>query len=248
MLVGCASKRSQPMAKLTILSYNIHHANPPGKPGLIDIDAIVRVIRDSNADLIGLQEVDNGTVRSGNVNQAKEIADKLGFHYRYFKAIDHDKGEYGLAILSRIPIDTATLIHLPQVETAEKRILACIQVKVGKTSLVFATTHLDASRGQANRQVQIESIVDHFKAVDKSVILCGDLNAVPESEVIQILDKDFQRSCIQNCGHTVPQLNPRRTIDYIASKNTTWKVLSHEVIAETYASDHRPVKVVLSRN
>ncbi len=245
---GCAvnaSKRSGVANReIKVLSYNIHHANPPSRPGFIDLEAIAKVIQSSQADLVGLQEVDNGTVRSGNINQAKQLADRLGYHYRYFKAISHDGGAYGLAILSRLPIDTAALIRLPQVETAEKRILACIEVTIGKTPMIFATTHLDATRGHANRQVQIDHIVDYFKSEKKPVILCGDLNASPESGVIASLDKAFVRSCMQDCGHTVPQLNPRRTIDYIAFKNTDWSIVSHEVMDETYASDHRPVKAI----
>lgn len=246
-LTGCAIKtiKAPPaLHMLKVLSYNIHHANPPEKPSVIDIDAIARVIKDAEVDLVGLQEVDNCTARSGHKNQAKLIADKLGYQYRYFKAIDHDGGEYGLAILSRLPIDTAMLVRLPQQQVAEKRILAAVQVRVGKQRVVFATTHLDATRDHANRQVQIAHILDYFKSEKKAIILCGDLNAVPESKVIQTLDKEFRRSCVEDCGYTVPQKNPRRTIDYVAVKNANWSIASHEVIAETYASDHRPVKVV----
>ncbi len=246
-LGGCAIKaKKEPstLANLKVLSYNIHHANPPSKPNLIDIDAIVGVIKSADVDLIGLQEVDNGTARSGHKNQAKLIADKLGYQYRYFKAIDHDGGEYGLAILSRLSIDTSILVQLPQKVVAEKRILAAVQLTVGGQPVIFATTHLDATRDPINRQVQIEHIVDYFKSEKKAVILCGDLNAVPDSKVIQTLDNAFRRSCVEGCEHTVPQIQPRRTIDYIAVKNANWTVVSHHVLAESYASDHRPVKVI----
>ena len=50
---------------LSILTYNIHHANPPSKPGLIDVDAIAAVIVKLRPDVVALQEVDVYTNRSG---------------------------------------------------------------------------------------------------------------------------------------------------------------------------------------
>ena len=84
-------------------------------------------------------------------------------------------------------------------------------------------------------------ILDHFKDVDSPVILVGDLNSAADSEAIQQLDTQFKRTCIENCPGTVPQVNPRRTIDYIATKNVTWSLLNYQVVPETYASDHRPI-------
>lgn len=44
--------------KLKVLSYNIHVGNPPAKPGITDLNGIAKVINDSDADLVALQEVD----------------------------------------------------------------------------------------------------------------------------------------------------------------------------------------------
>lgn len=231
-------------SELKVLTYNIHHANPPSKPGVIDIDAICRVIQQSDADIVALQEVDVLTNRSGKIDEAKIIAEKLSMNYQFFKAIDHDGGDYGLAILSKFPVQNPENIPLPQVEEAENRTLALLQVKVKDTWICIANTHLDASRSDKNRLVQMQFIVDRMAKTDIPVILCGDLNTVPTSEVIQILDKQFKRTCVNDCLPTSPQGNPRRTIDYIATKNFSWPQKSIEVIAETYASDHRPVKVI----
>ncbi|MFN2440183.1 MAG: hypothetical protein ABR503_13355 [Chitinophagaceae bacterium] len=50
---------------LHILSYNIHHANPLSRPGIIDLQAIAQVIKQQTPDLVALQEVDVYTNRSG---------------------------------------------------------------------------------------------------------------------------------------------------------------------------------------
>lgn len=226
---------------LRIMSYNIHHATPPSKPDLIDLDAIARVITDSKADIVALQEVETGVKRSGSVDEAKILSEKTGLHYHFFKAIDYDGGDYGIAILSRYPLKEVKLVPLPQQITAEKRILGYTTVKIGKQKIIIANTHLDASKTHENRIVQMQAIGKEFENTTLPVILCGDLNSVAGSEVISALDKQFTRTCVENCPPTSPQINPRRTIDYIVTKNITWPLLQYQVIAETYASDHRPV-------
>jgi endonuclease/exonuclease/phosphatase family metal-dependent hydrolase len=230
--------------ELRVLSYNIHHANPPGKTGLIDIDAIARVINDARPDIVALQEVDKGTARSGAIDEAKLLAERTGMQYQFYKAIDHDGGEYGLAILSRYPLKATKQVPLPQHTKAENRILALATVQVNGQDIVIANTHLDATRAHENRILQMKEILKTLETEQLPIILSGDLNSVAGSETINLLDAFFKRTCLTNCSGTVPQENPTRTIDFIATRNIVWPLLSYEVIAETYASDHRPVLAV----
>src|SRR5690349_16069798 len=85
---ACSTQKNSKTDKtqeFKMLTYNIHHANPPSKPGVIDIDAICHVIKQSEADVIALQEVDVQTNRSGKIDEAKLIAEKLGMNYHFFK-------------------------------------------------------------------------------------------------------------------------------------------------------------------
>jgi endonuclease/exonuclease/phosphatase family metal-dependent hydrolase len=236
-----AQETQSNVKNLRILCYNIHHANPPSKPELIDIDAIVKVIKESDADIVAMQEVDKNTLRSGNIDEAKLIAEKTGLHYQFFKAIDHDGGDYGLAIFSRYPLKKTKLIQLPQQIVAEKRILAYATIAIGKQKIVFANTHLDATKTNENRIAQMEYILKVMEDITLPVILCGDLNSIAGSEAIKLLDTQFKRTCIDNCPGTVPVVNPRRTIDYIASKNLIFQLVDYKVLDETYASDHRAI-------
>lgn len=227
-----------------VLSYNIHHANPPSVPDKIDLEAIAKVINESGASLVGLQEVDVHTLRSGkSSNQAEELGKMTGMHVYFSKGIDYQGGEYGTAILSKYPILKAERHELPNREglKAEPRTLAVVTVEVEGERIKFANTHLDYTNAE-NNLLQVNKILDIFEGEQLPVILVGDFNALPESPSIQLLDQHFTRSCTENCGFTIPQVHPNRTIDFImASKEAPFEVTAHEVINEPYASDHLPV-------
>lgn len=230
--------------RLKILCYNIHHASPPSKPESIDLDAIAKVITSQQPDLVALQEVDVFTGRSGPHNQAEELANRTGLKPYFFKAIDFDGGEYGVAILSRYPVTQSNVYPLPTREGSggEPRVLATTFIQLpGAKQIVFACTHLDAQADSVNRQLQINAIADILKETSLPIILAGDFNATPGSQVIEVLDKHLTRTC-DPCQFTIPVDRPDKTIDFIAfSPGGKFKVKQHIVITERYASDHLPV-------
>jgi endonuclease/exonuclease/phosphatase family metal-dependent hydrolase len=234
---------------LRILTYNIHHANPPSKPNVIDVAAIAKVINEQQPDLVALQEIDVHTERSGKtLHQADEIARITGMQAFFAKAINYDGGEYGVAILSKFPMEKMTNTPLPTLEGTggEHRTLATVVINLpGNKKIVFACTHLDAQKADTNRILQIKKIAEILQSENLPVIIAGDLNATPSGKVISILDKIFTRTCT-DCGFTVPVIIPNKTIDFIAFKPANkYIVTEHKVIDEKYASDHLPVLAVL---
>jgi endonuclease/exonuclease/phosphatase family metal-dependent hydrolase len=250
-LAPVASTVNDAMPSVKVLCYNIHHANPPSKAGVIDINAIANVIKQQQPDLVALQEVDVYTNRSGKtINQAAEIAKQSGMPYYFFaKAINYDGGEYGVAILSRYPIENMTNDALPTEESTkgEHRTLATVTVLLPQQKkILFACTHLDAQAKDTNRFLQINKIVELLGKKEYPLIIAGDFNAEPGSRVVNELDKYFTRSCVTNCAFTIPEINPNKTIDYIAYRpSRDFTVSEHTVIDEKYASDHLPVLAVL---
>ena len=235
---------------IRVLCYNIHHANPPSRPNVIDIGAIAQVINQEKPDLVALQEVDVYTSRSGaSLHQAEELARLTGMKSFFAKAIEYGGGEYGVAILSRHPMESMKNYPLPTAAGTggELRTLAtAIVILPGGKKIRFASTHLDAQSNDTNRILQAHKIVEILKEEKLPVILAGDFNAVPSAITIGIFENYFTRSCISNCGFTVPVINPNRTIDFIVyTPKEKFRVLEQKVIAETYASDHRPVMAIL---
>jgi endonuclease/exonuclease/phosphatase family metal-dependent hydrolase len=235
-------------ADINVLCYNIHHANPPSTKDKIDIPAIAKVIADSKPDIVALQEVDVHTDRSGKtLHQAEELARLSGMKSFFAKGIDYGGGEYGVAILSRYPILETNRYPLTTVAgtNGEPRVLATALLQLpGNRKVLMACTHLDAQRGDTNRQVQIREVMDILSKQPYPVIVAGDLNAPENSSVINTLDQHFSRSCT-DCGFTIPVENPRRCIDFVAFTPGKFETVSHTVIQEKYASDHLPVNAVL---
>lgn len=229
---------------IRVLSYNIHHANPPSQADVIDLDAIAAVIKKQKPDIVALQEIDVHTERSGPYNQAEELGKRTDMNVYFAKAIDYDGGAYGVAVLSRFPIQKKQKHPLPSnPETGgEPRILATVDVKLPNGRLLtFACTHLDAQKNPENRHMQIRKIVDILQKSSNPVILAGDFNDTIGTETIRVLDENFKRTC-DNCEPTSPASNPIKAIDFIAFKPANkFKVLQHQSVEEGYASDHTPV-------
>lgn len=236
---------------LRVLTYNIHHANPPSTTTIINVDSAANIIKRQQPDLVALQEVDVNTTRSGNtLNQASEISRLAGLPYYFFgKAIDYQGGEYGVAILSKYPMSSMINYPLPTAAGSggELRTLATAVISLpGNKTVVFASTHLDAQASETNRMLQIQKITDILTPKTIPVILAGDFNAAPGSNTINILDASFKRTCITGCGFTISAINPTRTIDFIVYRPADkFTITSHIVIDEKYASDHLPVLAVL---
>ena len=235
-------------SSVKVLSYNMHHANPPSLPGFIDLPAIARVINGCGAELVALQEVDVHTERSGKaINQAAELGRLTGMHHYFVKGIDYQGGEYGIAILSKFPFLKTDSLRLPMQAGigGEPRVLAITTIKIASgKKLTFACTHLDLKA--ENKALQAPAITQKLSRIKHPVILCGDFNAKPDTEVIAHFDRYFTRSSIPS-GFTIPEKNPNREIDFVMYRPAKkFGVLKHEVIREPYASDHLPVYVELA--
>lgn len=228
--------------KIHVLSFNIHHGNPPSeKESVVNLDTIAQIIKNSNADLVGLQEIDVNLGRSYNEDQAKRLAELTGMHYIFSKGIDLEKGEYGTAILSKHPIERVEKHFLPSPVESERRSLSIVEVRINNRKILFANTHLDLK--DKNKIAQAKFITSRFKNEKLPTILVGDLNSEPTDPAIVELGKIFTKTTSQN-GLTFPQDKPNTEIDYIMVNTSSHpKFFNHRVLEEKYASDHRPLYV-----
>jgi endonuclease/exonuclease/phosphatase family metal-dependent hydrolase len=240
---GTRADAADPLRRLRILSYNIHHGE--GTDGKIDLPRLAKVIQSARPDLVAVQEVDNKARRSGGVDQTAELARLTGLHGAFCKQLDYDGGEYGQAILSRFPIKSLTVHWLPGVPDRQRRIAGEARVDIEGKGVSFVTTHLHHFDAKFRRQ-QAEKLNELFGNVDRPVILAGDLNATPESPPIRALSRAWTLGTSNPDLKSGPSQNPWSKIDYILFRPAgTYRASDEAVIDEAVASDHRPVFVVL---
>ncbi len=229
---------------LRVMSYNIHHGNPPEKENLIDIEGTARVIKNQKVDIAAIQEVDMETKRSGKINQGLVLAQKSGLPYFYFgKAMDYDGGKYGVLILSKYPLSDTTTYSLPtaNIQKDEPRVLAVARITLpnGK-ELRFGSTHLEAYNKEGRIQQAI-AITKIAKTTTIPLIIAGDFNCKEGSETLNIIDTTFSRTCY-NCPSTFWEGGETGAIDFITFfPRETFKVLKHDVVQNKENSDHMPV-------
>lgn len=89
--------------KLRILTYNIHRCI--GVDRRFQPERIVEILQHHDADIVLLQEVDEGVPRSRELDLAEELAEAAGYpHYAVGHNVSLRKGRYGNSTLSRFPI------------------------------------------------------------------------------------------------------------------------------------------------
>lgn len=221
---------------LKVMSYNIHH----GKDifGRHSLDEIAQIIKDTDADIIGLQEVDNGVARSRFKDQIKYLAEKLSMNYIYGHNHNLLGGKYGNGILSKYPVENYENLYLPS--GREQRGLLSASINVDGRQMDFLVTHLGLNQGE--RHKQIKSIMKYLETLSNPVVLLGDFNARSDAEEMRLLQqKLIDTAALANkdkeATFNLPILSER--IDYIFLE-FDFSPRSYEVI-KSRASDHYPI-------
>jgi endonuclease/exonuclease/phosphatase family metal-dependent hydrolase/lysophospholipase L1-like esterase len=245
--------KTSEQVSLRVMSYNISHGR--GLDMVTDLDRQAAVISSQMPDLVALQEVDNGTTRSLNIDQAATIASAAGMPYYLFgRAIDLQGGEYGIAILSRYPIRFSGVELLPVTGGLEQRIALWVEVEVpGIGPVLFVNTHIEAYSIEQDRLDQIAKLNELFAdspitpagtAMPEIVILAGDFNADTGSDAINLLETRFTDGYIGPLDLTFPSDIPTNAYDKIFHATaSSLKTVQSWVLDDPVSSDHRPVIV-----
>lgn len=223
------------------LSYNVKAGRDSS------LEKIAEEIRAVAADVVALQEVDVGTGRTGRVDQPAELARRTGLrHHAFGKAIDHDGGDYGVALLSRWPIENVEQILLPG--DGEQRTVLCGTVKAPSGDMRVCSTHLGLTDGARGLQAaEILSFLEERGGSDGRVVLMGDFNAAPDSTTARtFLDAGFSDAYAEaedDAGFTHPSGRPTRRIDLMLTGSGFTATCAD--VPRVTGSDHRPVFATL---
>ncbi len=168
-------------SKLRVATYNVHACY--GMDRQRSETRIAEVIAELGVDLVGLQELDLSRPRSGGVDQAGLIAEKLGWHRYFHPAMQSGDEHYGNAILSRYPLTLRHACALPGTGTfycRESRVAISMDVETPLGVVHVINTHFGL--GRSERLLQAQLLNEEWLAAgptETPTILLGDFNSLP---------------------------------------------------------------------
>ena len=224
---------------IKVLSFNILHGATT--KGDFNLDVIAKVITDASPDFVALQEVDYKTNRAKKYDLVTELGWRTKMAPLFARAMYFDGGEYGEGILSKHTFVESRNIALPYTPGNEPRAaLEITTVLPSGDTIAFIGTHLDHLKDKTDRVAQAKKINEVFDSNKYPTLLTGDLNAIPGSMPINILEKMWTSSYNKdNPIPTYPSNNPQIKIDYVMFyPKSRWKILKTEIILDSVASDH----------
>jgi endonuclease/exonuclease/phosphatase family metal-dependent hydrolase len=230
-----------PQRPLRVMSFNAE-----GRAAMFDaghIARVARVIRETDPDVVGLQEVHRGTWQARFRNQPSELAKLTGMEIAFAPSLRTLGGDYGNAILTKGKIVSTELYPLPTV--GEPRALLEATIAIGGGEVRFFVTHLSAwgKLQSGSREEQLLCLAEHVKRSTLPFVLVGDLNAPPDSDEI----RRFARSLdFELAGDPEAITHPltRKRLDYIVV-DRGWEIVETEVI-DPSPSDHLPIIATLA--
>ena len=200
---------------------------------------ITRFIKSVDPDIVGLIEVDTGSIRSRNVNQAEKIAADLSMNSSY-------ETKYGEKSLNQIlPIVrkqgnafmAAARVHgetFHYFDTGIKRLIIELEMEE------FAVFLVHLSLKYRHRHLQLRHLHDLIVATEKPVIVAGDFNTFwGENEIYLFMRAAGLKSANINSIPTYPSRSPRKELDFILYQDGI-EVTGFEVPL-VRLSDHLPL-------
>ena len=201
---------------------------------------ITSFIRSMDPDIVGLIEVDTGSIRSRMINQAEAIGKDLNLNTSY------EVNKYGESSLNQlIPIIrkqgnaflAASRVHgeaFHYFDTGIKRLI--IELEMEK----FAIFLVHLSLKYRHRHLQLRKLYDLIAETEKPVIVMGDFNTFwGEDEIYLFMKAAGLRSANVEGLPSYPARAPRKELDFILYQDGI-SVTNFE-IPDIRLSDHLPL-------
>ena len=185
------------------------HALPAGnKRG--SLDAIAQLAGEH--DIVGLQEADPGSLRSGFTNQTHYLAERAGFDY-WTHQPNRNVGRVASSangLLSRLePVEVSD--HALPGRISGRGVLVA-RFGDGDEGLTVAVAHL--SLGANSRRAQLSFIAELLSDRPHAVLM-GDFNCMPDTPEMDVLYRHTRLRPPQHRIPTFPSWRPQRAIDHI---------------------------------
>jgi endonuclease/exonuclease/phosphatase family metal-dependent hydrolase len=176
---------------------------------------ITRFIRSVDPDIVGLIEVDTGSIRSRMINQAESIAASLGMNTSYETKYGEKSINHMLPIVRKQgnAFMAAQRVHgekFHYFDTGIKRLIIELEMES------FAVFLVHLSLKYRHRHLQLRRLYDLITATTKPVIVAGDFNTFwGENEIYLFMKAAGLRSANAEGLPTYPSRSPRRELDFV---------------------------------
>lgn len=221
--------------KIKLLTFNIQHCRN-FITSEIDVDSVVNLIKESKADIIGLNEVYGA--HKGNLPQYQEIAEKLGFYYYFGETFKFNGTPFGNAIVSRFKLKNPKTVMIPDplVRDSHWYETRCIiQTSFEEFDLNVLITHYGLF--DSEQENALNTTIDILKKTNDNTVFMGDLNMEASNDKLKRLDTYLINTLTDN-SLSYPSIDPIKKIDYIYLSQDI-KLISAKII-EKVVSDHFP--------
>ncbi|MCC6075712.1 endonuclease/exonuclease/phosphatase family protein [Pseudomonas sp. GCM10022188] len=206
----------------------------PHRERTVNLQQIGRLLGDF--DLVALQEVDGGSLRSDYVNQVEHLAQLGAFPY-WYQQLNRDLGplaQHSNGVLSRLRPS-----HLEDHPLPGPRGRGAILLRFGEGSEALAVVVMHLALGARARTRQL-AYIRELIADYRHLVLMGDMNTHAEELLDNSPLRDLGLVAPQTCA-TYPSWRPQRCIDHILlSPQLT---LERMRVLDAPISDHLPVAV-----
>ncbi len=226
-----------------VMTYNIHSAFDV--EGRQDPEGIARVIEDSGAQIVALQEISRGWLIDGSTDLPTWLARRLGMQV-VFKGTTGPM--WGNAVLSSLPIVEWGWGELPLAGTILQRGYLWARIDVGEAEpLLVIATHLHHVEAENEvRLKQVPVLLEFWDGAPFSILL-GDMNAEPGYPEMEMIAQagwvDSWAEAGVGQGLTWPADAPFERIDWIWHTPDLEARDVHTI--PSTASDHHPVVLTL---
>lgn len=169
-----------------ILTYNVHRC--VGTDRRLDVGRVADAIARLNPDIVALQELDVGRARTGGVDQAHQIADRVDMVCHFHAALKVEEELYGDAILTAYPerlVKVGPLPGHPRIPQLEPRGALWVEVMIDGAPVQIINTHLGLVPREQRIQARFLAGPDWLEdpGCRGPRILLGDFNATGGSIV-----------------------------------------------------------------
>ncbi len=189
----------------------------------------------SRYDLVGLQEVDAGSLRTGFIDQTEYLAHRAGFPW-WYKQINRNIGpiaRHSNGVLCKCRPRSVTEHRLPGLPGR-----GALLLEFGEEQGHLAVCIVHLALGRRSRGMQLDYIRDIVSDYERLIVM-GDMNSGSDSiEVRRLMKAADLREPITDMK-TFPSWQPRRKIDHILVSNSLG--VRDATVLDYPLSDHLPV-------